>query len=78
MRCPYHGWTYGLDGRLLAIPEKTGFAGFDKDANGLWPLSVGVAARVRVREPRPRARAAGRAYLGPFESGSRPTGPSGS
>ena len=25
MRCPYHGWTYGLDGTLLAVPEKTGF-----------------------------------------------------
>jgi phenylpropionate dioxygenase-like ring-hydroxylating dioxygenase large terminal subunit len=44
MRCPYHGWTYGLDGRLLAVPEKTGFAGFDKDANGLWPLRCGVLA----------------------------------
>ena len=44
LRCPYHGWTYGLDGRLLGVPEKTGFVGFDKDENGLWPLSVGVVA----------------------------------
>ncbi len=42
LRCPYHGWTYGLDGRLLGVPEKTGFPGFDKDANGLWPLACGV------------------------------------
>ncbi len=41
-RCPYHGWTYGLDGRLLGVPEKTGFPGFDKDSNGLWPLACGV------------------------------------
>jgi phenylpropionate dioxygenase-like ring-hydroxylating dioxygenase large terminal subunit len=43
-RCPYHGWTYGLDGRLLGVPERTGFPGFDKDANGLWPLACGVAS----------------------------------
>ncbi len=23
--CPYHGWTFGLDGRLLAIPRQRGF-----------------------------------------------------
>ena len=66
MRCPYHGWTYGLDGRLLAIPEKTGFTGFDKDPNGLWPLSVGVAAGFVFAslnpEPEPLSE-----YLGPFE-----------
>ena len=43
-RCPYHGWTYGLDGRLLGVPERTGFPGFDKDANGLWPLACGELA----------------------------------
>jgi phenylpropionate dioxygenase-like ring-hydroxylating dioxygenase large terminal subunit len=44
MRCPYHGWTYGLDGRLLGVPERTGFRGLDKDANGLWPLACEVSA----------------------------------
>jgi phenylpropionate dioxygenase-like ring-hydroxylating dioxygenase large terminal subunit len=24
-RCPYHGWTYGNDGRLVAIPMKQGY-----------------------------------------------------
>ncbi len=24
--CPYHGWTYGLDGALLAIPSPEGYA----------------------------------------------------
>lgn len=23
--CPYHGWTYGLDGRLLAVPYDEGY-----------------------------------------------------
>ena len=44
IRCPYHGWTYGLDGRLLAVPEKTGFPGFEREENGLWPVHVGVSA----------------------------------
>jgi phenylpropionate dioxygenase-like ring-hydroxylating dioxygenase large terminal subunit len=44
IRCPYHGWTYGLDGKLLAVPEKTGFPGFEREENGLWPVHVGVAA----------------------------------
>jgi phenylpropionate dioxygenase-like ring-hydroxylating dioxygenase large terminal subunit len=26
-RCPYHAWTYKLDGALLAIPLKTGYEG---------------------------------------------------
>ena len=38
LRCPYHGWTYGLDGRLLGVPERSGFARLVKDENGLWPL----------------------------------------
>lgn len=30
-RCPYHGWTYHLDGRLQAVPARAGYAdcGFD-------------------------------------------------
>lgn len=29
LQCPYHGWTYGLDGRLLTAPEFEGVEGFD-------------------------------------------------
>ena len=39
--CPYHGWTYGLDGKLKGIPDERSFAGVDKDRNGLLPLPVG-------------------------------------
>ena len=30
--CGYHGWSYGLDGRLLATPEFAGVEGFDRDS----------------------------------------------
>ena len=28
--CPYHAWTYALDGRLLGAPSTAGIEGFDK------------------------------------------------
>lgn len=31
LRCPYHWWTYGLDGRLLGAPEMHETEGFHKD-----------------------------------------------
>jgi choline monooxygenase len=30
LQCGYHGWTYGLDGRLLATPEMDGIEDFDR------------------------------------------------
>ncbi|MEA3178857.1 MAG: hypothetical protein QOI59_2380 [Gammaproteobacteria bacterium] len=36
--CPYHAWTYGLDGRLVAIPQKEAFKGLDMGRHGLVPL----------------------------------------
>lgn len=37
--CPYHGWTYGLDGQFKNIPDKEGFPGIDADTNGLVPVA---------------------------------------
>jgi len=36
--CRYHGWTYGLDGRLLHVPHAHGFPGLDESARGLVPV----------------------------------------
>ena len=38
--CPYHGWTYGLDGRLVKAPELGAVKDFDRDAFGLVPMAV--------------------------------------
>jgi phenylpropionate dioxygenase-like ring-hydroxylating dioxygenase large terminal subunit len=34
-RCPYHAWTYRLDGSLLNIPLKDGYAGTRLQPEGL-------------------------------------------
>jgi choline monooxygenase len=35
LRCPYHGWNYGLDGSLKGAPEFEGVKNFDRRQNGL-------------------------------------------
>jgi phenylpropionate dioxygenase-like ring-hydroxylating dioxygenase large terminal subunit len=37
--CPYHGWTYGLDGALRHVPHEYGFLGLDKGERGLVPVA---------------------------------------
>src|SRR3954451_14155839 len=36
LRCPYHGWTYGLDGRSIGQPEFEGVQNWDR-ANACLP-----------------------------------------
>ena len=36
--CPYHGWTYDTEGRLVGIPDAASFTGVEKAAHGLVPL----------------------------------------
>lgn len=36
--CPYHSWSYGLDGALLSVPEKHNFNCLVKAERGLVPV----------------------------------------
>ncbi|MEJ0046689.1 MAG: aromatic ring-hydroxylating dioxygenase subunit alpha [Rhodospirillales bacterium] len=47
--CPYHAWTYGLDGRLIGLPERQEFSHMDQSRHGLVPLEVEGLSRLRVR-----------------------------
>ena len=40
--CPYHQWTYGLDGALRNIPRQESFTGIDTDKMGLVALPTEV------------------------------------
>jgi choline monooxygenase len=40
LRCPYHGWTYALDGRLLGQPEFEGVKDWDRAAVALPEFRV--------------------------------------
>jgi len=42
MRCPYHGWTYSLEGELKGTPDFTGVCDFDRANNGLIPIDFAV------------------------------------
>jgi choline monooxygenase len=39
-RCPYHGWTYGIDGKLKGMVEFDGVCNFDRADNGLVPIRL--------------------------------------
>jgi glycine betaine catabolism A len=41
IQCPYHAWTYGLDGRLIGAPHMDKVSGFDKAEHSLH--CVGLA-----------------------------------
>lgn len=40
LRCPYHGWTYALDGNLLVAPEFEGVEDWDLTQVSLPPVRV--------------------------------------
>ncbi len=42
LRCPYHGWTYTLEGELKGTPDFAGVCRFERGANGLVPVECDV------------------------------------
>jgi phenylpropionate dioxygenase-like ring-hydroxylating dioxygenase large terminal subunit len=40
LQCPYHAWTYGLDGRLVAAPRSDREGGIEHQELGLVPLHL--------------------------------------
>ena len=42
IQCPYHAWTYALDGRLIGAPHMDDVPGFDKADYALHRMNLGL------------------------------------
>ncbi|KAF4993702.1 hypothetical protein FDECE_13342 [Fusarium decemcellulare] len=42
LACRYHGWSYGLNGKLAKAPGYQELVGYNKEQNGLFPIHVKV------------------------------------
>ena len=40
LRCPYHGWTYSLEGELKGTPDFSGVCDFERASNGLVSVEI--------------------------------------
>ncbi|WP_293905131.1 aromatic ring-hydroxylating dioxygenase subunit alpha [Phenylobacterium sp.] len=64
--CPYHGWSYDLEGRLRATPDADRFSqGIDRDALSLKPVKVELWAGLVWINMNPNAEPLGH-FLGPI------------
>jgi phenylpropionate dioxygenase-like ring-hydroxylating dioxygenase large terminal subunit len=59
LQCPYHAWTYGLDGALKGAPRSKREPGFDCEGISLRPASVGTWGPLLFANPDPEARPLG-------------------
>src|SRR4029453_12949178 len=55
LQCPYHAWTYRLDGTLKAAPRSDRELGFDCEGISLRPASVGAWGPFLFANPAPEA-----------------------
>ncbi len=71
LRCPYHAWSYDLNGSLLAAPHMDGIEDFHKQDSGLLPVALeswrGFVFVNLDRKARPL-----RAFLGEFTRRAAP------
>jgi len=76
LTCPYHAWSYDLDGSLRGVPKWQGFEDLDKSALGLARLDMEIwRGFVFIRFAPPEARAPSVAdMMAPYEHEIEPHG----
>jgi phenylpropionate dioxygenase-like ring-hydroxylating dioxygenase large terminal subunit len=55
LQCPYHAWTYGLDGRLRSAPRAEREPAFELDGIALLPIAIEVWGPFVFVNPDPNA-----------------------
>lgn len=65
LTCPFHAWTYDLEGRLAGVPFGEGFEGMCREDKGLVELPVAEGHGLIVGRLRPGPAVDVDAYLGP-------------
>ncbi|MBL8386385.1 MAG: aromatic ring-hydroxylating dioxygenase subunit alpha [Burkholderiales bacterium] len=64
--CPYHSWTYALDGGLRGLPHPQEFPDLDRATHGLVPLNLAEACGLVWVVPAPGSEIDILAWLGPM------------
>jgi phenylpropionate dioxygenase-like ring-hydroxylating dioxygenase large terminal subunit len=65
LTCPFHAWTYDLEGNLVGVPTGEGFEGMCREDKGLVELPVAEGYGLVVGRLRPGDPIDVDAYLGP-------------
>lgn len=63
--CKYHGWTYGLDGKLKGLPHFGDQSKVDKKNLSLWPIRVARWRGLIFAQMLPNAAVGAGAMFGP-------------
>ena len=71
LRCPYHGWSYELDGSLHPSVKSSHAPGFDPSAEGLQPARAQEWHGLRVREPLGRRARVPAEWIGDLDGAGR-------
>src|SRR5271156_4617824 len=73
LRCPYHGWTYNLEGELRGMTEFESVLPFDRAQTGLVPIRAGTWEKFIFVNPDPQAGSL-RDFLGALVKLAQPLG----
>ncbi len=71
LQCPYHAWTYDLQGRLMGAPHMEGAKGFDRKDFGLFPVGLQTWRGFLFVNLRPKPEPL-EEYLGDFVDRAKP------